>query len=58
MDVSQVMNLAAWSTDSLPQIAIGYENLYQVLDFNSKQHQKKPLREEFQKLNSVLEGVV
>lgn len=57
MDVSQVINLATWVADNLPQVSKSYGQLHQKLDHNAKQPQKEPLRDQFQHLTKLLDAM-
>lgn len=54
MDVSQIINLANWSSENLPEISSSYGQLHQALDHNARQAQKQPLRDHLNGLTSLL----
>lgn len=54
MDVSQVINLATWVADNLPQVSESYGQLHQKLDHNARQPQKEPLRDQLRNLTDLL----
>lgn len=57
MDISQVLNLATWVAENLPQVLRSYRKLQQKLDHNAKQPQKEPLREELSNLTQLLDSM-
>ncbi|PRZ48316.1 hypothetical protein [Tritonibacter scottomollicae] len=55
MDVSQVINLAAWVGENLPKISAGYSQLHKKVHHNAQQAQKEPLRDELNNLCNLLD---
>ena len=54
MEVAQVISLANWYDENVPEIISGYQGLKSKLDHNATQPQKQPLLEELENLEAGL----